>query len=390
MTFKQIKLEDAFLFIRNGKTVKQKPDAAGLPITRIETISSGEVNFAKMGYADLSIKDAGSYLLRKGDVLFSHINSVEHIGKTAIFRSDNVQVIHGMNLLAMRPDPEILLPEFSLWALRQPNFRHSLTKFINKAVNQASISTTNLKSLKIPLPTLKEQERIVKILNQAAELIRLRKEALAKLDVLSHAIFHDMFGDCFLNSRNWEVVEVGEVTSCIVPGRNKPKSFSGNIPWITTADLIDRGVTNFSTSGLGLSNDEINKVAAKVIPKGSVIMSCVGELGLTSIASKPMVINQQLHAFICGDKIIPEYLSHVLGYQKNWMFRRATQTTLPYMNKSSCNAIPIPLPPLQQQERYSEKIVALKKLYKTCQLSLKGSGNLLKSLENKILIDPTS
>ena len=41
------------------------------------------------------------YLLEKGDILMSHINSVKHLAKTAIFES-NSTIIHGMNLLCMR------------------------------------------------------------------------------------------------------------------------------------------------------------------------------------------------------------------------------------------------------------------------------------------------
>ena len=50
------------------------------------------------------------------------------------------------------------------------------------------------------------------------------------------------------------------------------------------------------------------KRIGKIIPKNSVIMSCVGEFGLVGITEHEVVLNQQLHAFQCLDKIIPYFL----------------------------------------------------------------------------------
>lgn len=85
--------------------------------------------------------------------------------------------------------------------------------------------------------------------------------------------------------------------------RDKPKSFTGDIPWITTGDLNTTGYTTGSKSGLGLTIDEIKQVKRKIIPKGSVLMSCIGDLGLTTVTDREVVINQQLHSFQCSDEI---------------------------------------------------------------------------------------
>jgi type I restriction enzyme, S subunit len=74
-----------FQFIRNGMNIKQDKAGEGLPITRIETISAGVVDDSRVGFAGLSENECEGWLLEQGDILFSHINSVEHIGKCAVY-----------------------------------------------------------------------------------------------------------------------------------------------------------------------------------------------------------------------------------------------------------------------------------------------------------------
>lgn len=206
-----IALGDAFEYIRNGMSVKQSKDGGGIPITRIETISDGTIDLNRVGYAGLQEEDAAKWFLQPGDILLSHINSVEHVGKCALFEDSATKLIHGMNLLAMRPKRDLLFPRYAMWAMKDPSFRNRILKFVNKAVNQASISTTNLKTVEIPLPPLEEQKRIAGILDQADALRRLRARALDKLNTLGQAIFHGMFGDVHSNKNSFDRVSLGEI-----------------------------------------------------------------------------------------------------------------------------------------------------------------------------------
>ena len=81
-------------------------------------------------------------------------------------------------------------------------------------------------------------------------------------------------------------------------------------------------------------------------------MSCVGNLGICSIAGKEMVINQQLHSFQCGDNINNVFLMHYLGYRKDYMNKWASNTTVLYMNKTVCNSVPIMIPPMELQKEF--------------------------------------
>ena len=133
---------------------------------------------------------------------------------------------------------------------------------------------------------------------------------------------------------NWESNPVGSLCESVVPGRNKPTDFSGEIPWITTPDFQHNDTIKRSVSGLGVTRVEAKKVGSKVVVKDSVVISCVGELGLVAIAGNEIVLNQQLHAFLPSSVVKPRYLLYALSVRTKYMHRVATKTAVPYMNLS--------------------------------------------------------
>lgn len=87
-------LGDVLAVLRNGVNCKQDKRGRGDKISRIESISDASFDLRKVGYAELTESDKERYRLRPGDILFSHINSAVHVGKTAVFDSTE-PVYHG-------------------------------------------------------------------------------------------------------------------------------------------------------------------------------------------------------------------------------------------------------------------------------------------------------
>jgi type I restriction enzyme S subunit len=72
-------------------------------------------------------------------------------------------------------------------------------------------------------------------------------------------------------------------------------------------------------------------------------MTCVGTFGLSAVVERPIVINQQLHAFICNELIVPKYLAYCIRSNKIYFESKSTSTTIQYLNKENCNSMPLPL-----------------------------------------------
>ncbi len=350
------------------KTVKLeklcKMNSGGTPSRSIKEYYSGDIPWAKI--SDIEAADGGivysteeriskdglnainNRIFEKGTLLLAMYGSVGKVAFTGVDMSTN-QAILGIRII----DETVLDYSYlKYW------FQTIKTKLLDRAVGGTlqNISLGIVKDLEIPLPPLATQKRIAEILDAADALRRKDQELLKKYDELAQAIFIDMFGDPVKNEKGWEKMPVINYCDCIVPGRDKPKSFTGNIPWVTTEDLMHLSKTSHSKKKIGLSKNEIEFVSAKIIPKNSVIMTCVGDLGVVTTNTQEIVINQQLHAFQCKTKINPTFLMYNLSHQKEYMYKMSSSTTVPYMNKTVCNSIPTICPPINLQNLFNERI----------------------------------
>lgn len=151
------RLGEILELIRNGISTKQNEEKEGYPVTRIETISKGKIDREKIGYVREDYNTILKYKMISGDILFSHINSAEHIGKTAIFENESDELYQGVNLLLLRPNKNIVFPKYLLFYLKEPEVRKYFETRCKKAVNQASLNQKDIIQLKIPLPPLPTQ-----------------------------------------------------------------------------------------------------------------------------------------------------------------------------------------------------------------------------------------
>lgn len=379
---KDYKLGELFS-IRNGVNIKQTKIPEGVPITRIETISEGFVDLEKVGYASIKNDLYKDYYLQNGDILMSHINSELHLGKVAYVEDLPYPVIHGMNLLCLKIQRPNIFSKYLFYYFRTSSFKIQLRKIIKHSVNQASFRISDLSNIIVHVPEIEQQKRIVEILDICVSLLRKRQESIILLDELVNSVFNRLFGDPVKNDRKWECNPIGKYTDYIVPGRDKPKSFTGEIPWITTSDVKELSYITQSSNKVGLTLEEINEVRAKIIPVGSIIMTCVGDLGITSINEKEVVVNQQLHTYQCHKDVNNIFIMYALSFQKKYMYRMATTTTIPYMNKTTCNNIPIICPPLPLQNQFAEIVQKAEAIKQRFQKSLEELNHLYQSLSQR-------
>jgi type I restriction enzyme S subunit len=354
----------------NGKAFKPSDwEDKGKKIIRIQNL-----NDCSKPYNRTLQNVEDKYLVYPNDILVSWSASL------GVFEwKDSEIAVLNQHIFKVVPDEKLIC---------KPYLKYALDKSIDLMLKYTHGSTMKhinrqeFLNIKIPLPPIASQRTIANILDKADEIIRKRKEAIALTEQLQKSIFLDMFGDPVINPKGWEVNKVIDYCDCIVPGRDKPKSFTGSIPWITTADLKFLDKTYFSNLNMKLSENEIKEVNAKIIPKNSVLLTCVGDLGVTSIAGCDMVVNQQLHSFQCKN-INNYFLMYALPYQKIFMYKRATQTTVPYMNKNTCNSIPIIYPPRKLQEKFGILIAEINNKKGLYLKALQESENLFNSLLQK-------
>lgn len=342
--------------VRDGTHDSPKPVVDGVPLVTSKNLVDGKIDFSTCSFISEIDHEAISKrsAVDVGDILYAMIGT---IGNPVIVEESCEFSIKNVALFKFK--------DGSVWNryiyhFLNSNLAKEQFKRKSRGGTQKFVSLGNIRELEIPLPPLAEQKRIAAILDKAYAIRRKRQQAIQLADEFLRSVFLDMFGDPVTNPKGWMVEKVGDVCACIVPGRDKPKSFTGSVPWVTTNELTHLGKTCKKDQFIGLTEEEISEVKAKVIPVNSVLMTCVGDLGVVSIAGEEMVINQQLHAFLPSELVTQFFLAYSLSFQKAYMLKMASNTTVPYMNKTVCNSVPIILPPRALQEKFEAVVAKVK------------------------------
>lgn len=148
---------------------------------------------------------------------------------------------------------------------------------------------------------------------------------------------------------HWEVKRVKYISCIFIPQRNKPELNTDiGLPWITMDDItlpfVDRSIASYCVSKL-----DALKAGSKTLPPGCVIASCVGNFGVASINTVPVIINQQLQAYI-PKQINPWFLRYFVSVSKPYFEKVATATTLVYVNRERFGELPVISPPFAEQQ----------------------------------------
>lgn len=389
---KEVEFGTLFEFIRNGMNVQQDKSGAGLPITRIETISNASIDGSRVGYAGLEESNCSSWLLKPGDILFSHINSVEHLGKCAVYTGEPAKLVHGMNLLCLRPDQTKLTPQYGKFLLRSQAFRSRLSNFINKAVNQASVSIGNLKTIPVSVPSLSEQRRIAEVLDRAEALRAKRREAIALLDALSNAIFLDLFGDPIVNPKGWSMIRLQDVLS--IPLRNglSPSNTGKVVGKVLTLSAItgekfNPAALKTSTFQSAPPSDQTVNVADFLICRGNGNIKLVGK-GYFPDHSMPDVTfpDTMIAARISPERLERAFLQHI--WNSNAVRRqigtlaRTTNGTFK-VNQTMLEGITFIAPHPALQSEFAQRASAVEKLKAAHHASLAELDALFASLQHR-------
>ena len=379
-------ISEIAILLRNGKSVRQSAESNGLPITRIETIADGTINPAKAGFADLEESDCTDWLLQDGDILISHINSTKHLGKCAIYQGDPPALIHGMNLLALRVDPDVAASRYVYWMLSSTGFRRKLPRITKDSVNQSSFNISRYKKLEIPVPPLADQKRIAGILDAADALRAKSREALAQLDTLTQSIFLDMFGDPATNPKGFERSTIGLVSERVTDGEHlTPKRTTEGIKLLSARNIRD-GYIDFENVDY-ISAAEYERIRKRCDPsRGDILISCSGTIGRVAsvdttepfslVRSAAMVRPKRSH-------LRTKFLAHYLRTPdlRAQMLRRANASSQANLFQGQIRELPVLLPPLSQQDNFVVHVACLETLKAAHSAFLKEVETLFASLQ---------
>lgn len=155
--------------------------------------------------------------------------------------------------------------------------------------------------------------------------------------------------------KGWITTEIGEIAQIETgntPSKKRADFFDGDYPFFKPGDL-DAGRHLVSASET-LSDQ--GYAVARQIPKGSVLVTCIGNLGKSGVTSSASSCNQQINAILPTPAASPEFLNFWVKSVRDWMEEHASATTVTILNKGRFSTAPLQLPPLPEQRRIVAKL----------------------------------
>jgi len=318
--------------------------------------------------------------LKQGDILFSHINSPTHIGKTGIYGGIPEILIHGINLLLLRPKKSIVYPNYLNYFLKTKSVRKYFEIRCKKAVNQASLNQKAVTSIKIPLPFLKgkpdleTQKQIVAILEKAEALKQKQKRALELHDEYLKSVFYEMF---LKEKGKWEEKSLSEVCEIIM----------GQSPAGSSYNKSQNGMPFFQ--GKAEFGERYPKVKywttepSKIAEPNSILMSVRAPVGSVNVCNVKCCMGRGLASIKPKEVINLEYLFSLLKILENKIADLGSGSTFKAINSGQLRGLKIPLPPFELQQKFADIVEKVERLKEKQKKSLEDSEELFNVLMQK-------
>jgi len=149
----------------------------------------------------------------------------------------------------------------------------------------------------------------------------------------------------------YPIKNIGTVVTGNTPPKKDPENYGGELVWIKPPDLDKKKFISKSEDTIS----DIGREKVRLLPKGSVLVSCIGNIGKIAIADCELCTNQQINSIIPNNNIVDSiFLYYAIKRMKPYLEKIASSAVVPLLNKSDFSKVKIKLPPLETQKKIAD------------------------------------
>lgn len=388
-------------FITDGTHKTPNYIETGIPFLSVKNISKGFFDLSDVKY--ISLEEHNKLIKRAkpefGDILICRIGTLGKAIKISLEFEFSIFVSLGL----LKPKVKII-SDYLVYFLNSCFIEEWINdNKVGGGTHTAKLNLNILEKCPIALPPLKEQERIVGILDESFakidESIKILEQDLLNLDELMQSALQKAFNPLKNNAKEnyklpqgWEWKSLGEIANTSsggTPSRNKKEYWeNGNIKWLKSGELND-GYIDFIEENI--TEEAIKNSSAKIFQKGTLLIAMygatAGKLGILNLDS---TTNQAICAFLHKDKnikFLEKFLFYFLFFLRDKIIKDSFGGAQPNISQTYIKNLQIPLPPIKEQEQIASHLDELsshvKNLKQNYQAQIKDLQELKKSLLDK-------
>ena len=139
--------------------------------------------------------------------------------------------------------------------------------------------------------------------------------------------------------RTYSLKEIGKIVTGATPSRRIPEYWGGAFNWISAQDFRKKYISN-SIEKVTVEGKKV----CRLLPAGTVLVTCIASIGLNAIATVECATNQQINAIVCNEKFDNEFIYYAICFNAYKMMQIAGQTAVPIINKTQFENFEILVP----------------------------------------------
>lgn len=355
-----------------GYTEKASTSEIGPKFLRITDIQNNDVKWETVPFCKIDSLDYAKYKLNDGDIVFARTGATT--GKSYLI-NNSPKSVFASYLIKVHIEKNTLLPNFLFLFFQTKKYWDVINAGISGSA-QGGFNATKLAKLQIPIPSLSEQKRIVKNIDQAFSAIDKAKENTEKNLQNTRELFESYLQSVFVNGGDdWEEKRLGEVCENLdsrrVPITKKYRK-EGKYPYYGASGVVDYVNEFIFDEDLLLVSEDGANLLARTYPIAF------------SISGKTWV-NNHAHVLRFENMASQNFVQYYLNAIK--LDDYVSGMAQPKLNQKMLNSIVVPFPKIDIQKYIVEKADELsaetKKLEAIYQQKIANLEELKKSVLQK-------
>ncbi|GAA6117026.1 restriction endonuclease subunit S [Apilactobacillus kunkeei] len=304
--------------------------------------------------------------VKQGDIVVVVRNgSRALIGKHAIVNKNMSNTVIGAFMTLIRTKNG----RFYNALLSTDLFKKEIYKSLGATINQ--ITKKDFGLMDFFFPNSDEQQKIGSFFAKQDKLIELQTQKVDQLKKLKRGYLQKMFpqeGETVPRLRfsgfswDWKEVtlnDIGKIVTGNTPTKKDKNNYGGSYVWITPSDINEES-TYLYDSKTKLTKK--GKELSRVIPKNSLMVTCIASIGKNALSGKEVSINQQINAVIPYDIYNSYFLLGLSSEWSNKMKKKTSNSSLKIINRSEFSRLKTLVPSLDEQKIIGDFFAKLDKL----------------------------
>ena len=232
---------------------------------------------------------------------------------------------------------------------------------LGKGVAQKNLDMQEFKRLNICYPSSREEQtKIVEELDQLSNIIEKQRQQLSELDNLAQSIFYDMFGDPVTNEKGWDVKKLKDIAISQIGLTYIPDNVSEN----GTIVLRSSNIQDSSLDFADIVRVNCNIKEKQYVQEGDILMcSRNGSFRLVGKVARIKNLRERMSYGAFMTIIRSNYQDYLFAFFKSPAFREqlisAQTATINQITVKMLDEIILPLPPMELQQLFAQKIEAI-------------------------------